>query len=187
MRAVLSEEPTSAPAMGTEVGGPEKIAVPDQEGNLLAALGVPDARRAIHRRRHHPRAGGIEPGAAERAALVGLEHDQRLFGIGVPDAGGAVPRRRHDPFALMIERRVVHLRGMALQGAGLLEGIRPPRCTHGRRRSRTPRGAHQERTRRSAPSWDDPRWRGACRLVGIPDPRRPVEARRHDAPALRIE
>jgi hypothetical protein len=62
-----------------------------QEGDLLAALRIPDARSAVPRRSHHPRAI-----AAERCGIhaVGMafQDGDLLAALRIPDARGVVVR-----------------------------------------------------------------------------------------------
>ena len=96
-----------------------------QDGDLLAALRIPDARGVVIGRRHHPLAV-----AAERRALHRSVWPFRTA-ISLPLSASQMravlsSRRRHHPLAVAAERRALHEAGMAFQDGDLLAALRIP-------------------------------------------------------------
>ncbi len=90
-----------------------------QDGDLLAALRIPDARGAVLRRRHHPLAVAAEC-RAPHAAVMAFQDGDLLAALRIPDARGPVDRRRHHPLAIAAERRATTRGRMAFQDGDLL-------------------------------------------------------------------
>ncbi len=75
-----------------------------QDGDLLAALRIPDARGVVRRRRHHPLAIAAERALSHGAGMAFQDGDL-LAALRIPDARGVVLRRRHHPLAIAAECR----------------------------------------------------------------------------------
>ena len=92
---------------GLKAASQHRAGVSLQHGDLPAADSVPEAGRAVRRRRHDRPGVRTERGAPHRAGMPLQEGDLLAVG-GVPQTRGAVGGRRHHPLAVGAERRAQH-------------------------------------------------------------------------------